>query len=240
MATMIKTVEISPVVREIGEIAAVYGRKFEVEDMIEPTLRRSAVDFLKGYAGSFSFLLDVRAKARQAGKLTPGQAKGVLNCAAAEYRWLTAKAQGADRSEAVSAPVSGPVAATVPDGYYTVVMPNGERRTIRLDSADWAKGQPAGTQAAYFLNGPDNTSDYVFFAFVWGARFQVTRKFEGATILRDALAALLSLDKIGYVKAGEAYAVESSRCARCNRMLTVVSSVSLGYGPVCAEKLGLA
>lgn len=241
--TMANANEITSSMLTIAGIQAELGRKFEVADMVDAVLRREAVTFLREYTGTFAFLLDVRVQAQAVGKLTPAQAKGVLNCAAGQYRYQMARRAGAPVAEA--APVGAltgnglPVAPVVPNGYYTVVLASGERRTIRLDDADWAKGQRAGTQAAYFLSGPDNQSDYVFFAFVQGGNAFVSRKHQGATVLVEALRALLALDKLGWKQAGEAYAIESSRCARCNRMLTVPSSVSAGYGPVCAKALNL-
>lgn len=125
--------------------------------------------------------------------------------------------------------------APVPNGTYTVVIA-GVSRTLRLVD-DWRENAAKGSQVAQFLNGPDNESNYAGFAFVTGRTFRVWRKFATDSAITSALSFLVHTDRAGWMSAGEAYAVASARCFRCNRPLTVVSSISAGLGPVCAKKI---
>lgn len=156
-----------------------------------------------------------------------------------------------------------PDVTTVPlvrDGTYTVVFTHDEvrhysdgdsiaadveeRRTLRLrDATSWAKDLPAGSQVAEFLSGPDNETDFTGFAFVVNGKPRVWRRFResGSTLTRalpnesrivQALEHLLGMDDPS--EAGYRYALESSRCYRCNHKLTVPASIHRGLGPVCA------
>ena len=58
--------------------------KFTADEMT-PELSAFATDWALGYEGDFSFMLDMKAAARKKG-LTPGMAKGVLNCFLADLR----------------------------------------------------------------------------------------------------------------------------------------------------------
>ena len=125
------------------------------------------------------------------------------------------------------------VNASIPNGTYTVVF-NDERRTLRLRSADWAKDLPPGSQVAEFLSGADNESDYTGFAFIVKGKPRVWKRFRSDQLIVTALHALLDQDEEGVKEAGYRYALESSRCYRCNRTLTVPASIHRGLGPVCA------
>jgi hypothetical protein len=124
----------------------------------------------------------------------------------------------------------------VPNGIYTVVLEDGEHRTIRMVD-DWREDAPAGGQVAQFLNGADNTSDYAGFAFVQGGRAFVWKRYGHRSHTRAALEILLK-GRQEWEKAGKAYAVESGNCYVCNRLLTTPESVELGIGPVCRERVG--
>lgn len=134
------------------------------------------------------------------------------------------------------APVASPVpAGSLPNGTYTVVM-GGEYRTIRLRD-DWRDDAPAGSQVAQFLSGSDNTNDFTGFAFVTGRTARVWKKWGGAAVLGDALNVLLAAGTEERAAMGEAYALASGRCWRCNRVLTVPASIHRGLGPDCATKV---
>jgi hypothetical protein len=124
-------------------------------------------------------------------------------------------------------------ARTVPNGTYTLVF-DGDRRTLRLRSADWAKDLPPGSQVAEFLSGPDNEADFTGFAFIVKNQPRVWKRFREDQLIVTALHALLQLDDENVKEAGYRYALESSRCYRCNRTLTVPASIHRGLGPVCA------
>lgn len=135
----------------------------------------------------------------------------------------------------------------VPNGIYTVFVrgvanladaSHDDYRTIKLDDCPDKFNKPAGTQIAYYLNGPDNEANYTGFAFVTGKAFGLWQRFRNATDLSFALVKLLSTDD-GYTEYGKAYAMRSGNCFICNRRLTTPLSIQSGIGPICAGNLGI-
>jgi hypothetical protein len=121
----------------------------------------------------------------------------------------------------------------VPNGIFTVALDDGHV-TIRLAPAFWAKNLPDGAQVAAFLSGPNNRSDYTRFAFVVNGEMWVWNRFRGARRPISALNLLLAGGLDAALDAGEAYALASRRCWRCQKRLTVPASIHRGLGPVCA------
>lgn len=223
------------------------------------TLREVALDYVKTYKGHSSFVQDIAVKLSIYGNLTPSQMRGALNSMVREARQERAAAQ-AEREAAVSADSvyidlrsredkerdaagTAPVAASgsetahrVPNGWYTVLIdgdPN-DYVTIRLTDAPDHFNAAAGTQIAAYLNGPDNTSDYAGFAFVYGDSARPWKKAQHLTRQIRALGTLISADPM--VAAAE-YVKRSNRCFVCNRPLTTPASIAAGIGPVCAKNL---
>jgi hypothetical protein len=132
------------------------------------------------------------------------------------------------------------VARKIHDGFFTVTF-NDERahRTLRIETVE--NGALAGKRIMSYLSGSDNESDYTSFAFVDDNRVTFWKKFVNthseAVIesLEDAIEILFE----NVSKATLGYALESSRCARCNRTLTVPASIHNGFGPECAKKVSL-
>lgn len=128
--------------------------------------------------------------------------------------------------EVVTAPPGPRVTPIVKDGTYTVTRPDGHT-TLRLKTqpldADFAPGQ----QIAAYLSGPDNTSDYVSFAFVGEHGPKVWRRFQSDTLLVEAL--------ITAIEGGDNVLV-SAACFRCGKELTTPESLATGFGPTCASK----
>lgn len=121
----------------------------------------------------------------------------------------------------------------VRNGIYTAVMADGSRTTLRLSQM---KDDPSGQWVGY-LHGPNNDSDYTGFAFYRNGRLVVFKKYRDGSFKRQEEAfAVVAGDP---AKAGEAYALESGRCFRCNRTLTVPASIHRGMGPDCAAREGL-
>ena len=52
----------------------------------------------------------------------------------------------------------------VGDGFYTIVYPNGDYRTLRIKTAK--QGKLEGCQIVGYLSGSDNTSSYTNVAFL--------------------------------------------------------------------------
>ena len=132
---------------------------------------------------------------------------------------------------------------TVPDGIYTVVNSSDgyvadSRCTLRFRGCtNWATDLPDGSQVVEFLSGPDNESNYTGFAFVVKGKARVWKRYKTNTSAPvTALAYMLSANDEQVKEAGWTYALESSRCYRCNRTLTVPASIHRGLGPVCAGK----
>lgn len=154
---------------------------------------------------------------------------------------ITAESSKADASNAITfllgvpkcpgeaSEVAAPVDPPVWPGTYTVGTPD-DYRTFRVrvqaEDADFAPGETI----LEYLDGPDNETDYRSFAFVKPGRRIVVWK-------RHRDNAALASDAARFLADPEA-ALVSKHCARCNEKLTTPESLALGYGPVCAQKVG--
>lgn len=117
-------------------------------------------------------------------------------------------------------------------GTFTVVLGRKERRTLRFQEGRY--GVFAGKTVVAVMTGSDNERSYTGVGSVVDAGVHVWQKHAGDQALQRALAVLLK-GPDAQAKAGEAYAIEASRCWRCNRTLTVPVSVARGLGPECAR-----
>lgn len=120
--------------------------------------------------------------------------------------------------------------STIHNGTYTITGPRG-RRTFKVSTAQ--NGTLKGKRIIAVLNGPDNESDYLGVAFLTNEdTAAVWRKHQGTqweTLARAFVQIML--------KGMEGYAVDASNtCRRCNRRLTVPTSIHNGLGPECAGK----
>ncbi len=143
--------------------------------------------------------------------------------------------KSADRAEAeVTVTKAAPLG--VREGLFTVVCADNTHRTIRL-RLHWDADEAAkGTLVAYFLMSADNDSEksYKGFAFVSKAgKVIIWKRFRtGFNAVTSALHFLVQSGD--YTEAGMRYAMESGKCCKCNRTLTVPASLHRGMGPVCA------
>ena len=209
------------------------GRKFTADDVAaNRPLVEAAVTFLENWKGDFEYLLAMHSRLHEFCDLSDGQWAGVINCWASDLR--RQQPQGLRQGSSLAAQT--PLTPTLPNGFYTITFPGEDHLTIKIDD-HWEESK-AGTQVAYFLNGPQNTasSSYKGFAFVYGNKFNVWPRFRDSLRLARALTYLLD---DGWKAAGPAYAFESGNCCFCNRTLTTPESCAVGYGPSCAEKHGL-
>lgn len=123
-------------------------------------------------------------------------------------------------------------------GKFTVVWPNGDRRTYRFKVP--REGNFAGKIMIGYLAGPDNDSDYINFGnAITDQTVRVWNRFTEESQLVEGLRFLMESSE-AQAKAGEMYAVESGNCWRCGRTLTVPASVDRGLGPDCALIVGVA
>lgn len=128
--------------------------------------------------------------------------------------------------------------ATLNDGTYTLVYGNGEYFTFRIRIVK--TGRLTGKRVVEYLSGPDNGLDFQAFAFVNEGTLNVWSRFERGPLVNRAreIEALARNDREGMETAGLRYAERSSRCRRCNKVLTVPASLTAGYGPDCAAIIG--
>ena len=175
-------------------------------------------EYVQTYSGSFDFMRSLSASVSNwgMGLWSPARWKGAANCLRAEAM-RTAWARV----------VAEPVAKRVANAIYTAVF-DGTRVTVKI-TKHWEAGKTE--QVCKYLSGSDNDSDYTGFAFLRGTTVQMWSRFRDNTRLARAMEIILGDPDAS----GEAYAIESNRCFRCNRTLTVPSSIHRGLGPECAS-----
>jgi hypothetical protein len=133
-----------------------------------------------------------------------------------------------------------PKTLQVPYGTYTLVLNGDEKphRTIRVSS--W--NTRPGYSVFAMLTGPDNSLDFTGFGEQKGDnQFHIWRKFGDRAAWLEAGRALVLMvsDPEAMEAAGIIYAEKSKRCRRCYHPLSVPASLHRGYGPDCAEEMGL-
>lgn len=97
------------------------------------------------------------------------------------------------------------------------------------------------------LSGPDNTSDYAYLGTIWidAQGIWAYRHGKKSSVGEDApsvraarwFLALLQRDPAKLFEQAEVY--HAGRCGRCGRKLTVPESITTGFGPECAGRMGL-
>jgi hypothetical protein len=126
------------------------------------------------------------------------------------------------------------------EGYCTLVYPNGEHRTLRVERAmDDFFGFFSGQLIVGYLNGSNNETNYRFIGRVQNGQlffFKKVVESESPERIARFRAAFEILNR-DVEQAGKAYALQSGNCWRCNRLLTTPESIESGIGPVCARKL---
>lgn len=127
------------------------------------------------------------------------------------------------------------------NGTYTVKnRVTGEHRTFRLSTVLDPDSPIKGKRILALLDGPDNTFNYLGFAFVdEEGGVHVWRRYQGngKPSAFDAYAALFhDLAANDGAVYGERYEILCARsCVRCNRLLTTPESIEAGIGPICAS-----
>lgn len=185
-------------------------------------LVNAAWAYLQAYEGTFPFLLDIKHTVRTKQGLTLGRAAGILNCLKADLTYTAA--------QQTAVPV--PTVKLASEGTYTLGNAEG-RITIRIKAT---LGKPGIAQVAEFLAGPDNTLDFIGFAFITdGGQVRVWKSYKQDSRIVAGIAYLMAATDEDRKRAGFEYALASSRCCKCGRTLTVPASIHQGLGPVCAE-----
>ena len=139
-----------------------------------------------------------------------------------------------ERRQVVGAPFSDAHDITLADGYYTVQLGTDGHVTFRV--REW-KGKDQ--QAISYLNGPNNEGDYVGFASIdrRGHCFVWSRFNKPNLLVRQKNALRVLIGAPGTDEFTKAYAMDSGRCAICNRLLTNPESIEFGIGPECRKKV---
>lgn len=227
---------------EISNLRDQLGRKYDRVDIesgeYRVSLRDAAMRYVQTYTGRFDFILDLRQDLCARGALSAGQLKGALNCIATE--WVRIQKEAVVKEAAlISTPENvNPTGWTVPDGRYTVVHEDESYQTLRLRTCKDEQAEryhkPLGTRMAQYLSGPDNSNDYILFAWIYpNGRIQMKGDYKTDSELMDDLKLLLAFDSAGALDAAYAYAKRSNRCSICGADLTNPDSIDAGMGPVC-------
>ena len=206
------------------------GRKFDASDVTrDAKLTQAARLYAATYKGTFEYMRDMAHAVTVFGQLTPAQAKGTLNCLMADARHrLEAKhaVKPVTVADVIASARFAGLSKVVP-GRYRVEMPTGTLAVLIEPARDERKGMAIKTR----------TAD------MW--LFQGTVSRTGVPDLLRRAPALLpaALDVLrnadNALVYGLSYAMHGSQCFICGRALDTAESLSVGYGPVCADKHGL-
>lgn len=232
------------------------GRKWEPSDLT-PALIQALEDWLLEQKPTFEFLVEMKAELKKKGALSPGQAKGVMNCIRAEAarsatptgvrpnkyqkacnRCGSQVGVGSGRIENVGGkwqtyhldgqcPAGAPQAVINEDGIY--VLAEGEALTIY--KVQIAK-QGSGNLYAKRLVPPDHNDDCVIETLAGrscGHRGEWV--YEGRAPLSLPLVKVTAETAARY---GHLYGI----CGICGADLTDERSIERGVGPICWGRLG--
>lgn len=250
MNNQINTITLADQFRTVMHLRAALGRKFEEPDVNceSEKLIADAMAYCRMYRGDFAYMLSMQTQVVRAGRLSPKQAAGVLNCLVAEciYRAKHGEpGQPVPVAKPEYKPVSDPIDGVqlscdrvVKQGTYTIVMADGSHVTLKLEWPEFGDFGPKTLMVSYMC-GADNEHDFAGFAFVKDDNtIKVWSKFVGQDkLVREKAALLVLFSAADPIKYGEAYSLESGNCFRCGRKLTVPASLHRGLGPECAKKM---
>lgn len=241
------------------------NRKYTDDQVAQyPLLREIALDFVRAYRGTNTYVQDIAIRLADYGTLSVPQMRGALNVMVAEARIARAQRaieiadmnvsnydeppymdlrrkedkQIADVGDALPSvdEAANDVAPALPNGTYTVLLdPDGKTyRTLRVKDCPAHFTVKPGTQLVEYLSGSDNTNDYTGFAFLTGRKAAVWKRYRTAGDLGKAIELLVA----DPMTAAAEYVKRSNRCFVCNRRLTTPESIARGIGPICVEKIG--
>jgi hypothetical protein len=125
------------------------------------------------------------------------------------------------------------------NGAITITSPKGGHRTFQVKTKKADAKFAAGKRVLSLLNGPDNTSSYVGFAFVEEDKVRVWAKkqAQGPWVAYGKMVLSLCRDGEASPFHAKGYRVMvEKRCMKCNRKLTHPESIESGLGPECAGR----
>lgn len=131
--------------------------------------------------------------------------------------------------------------ATAGNAIFTVKSGRtGEHMTFRIKRSDDGRVYFVG-----LLTGPDNTSHYTYIGLfdLKQGQLKLTRKSAYKADSKPVKVFNWAMSIVWWggqedLPAGYEI-VHAGRCGRCGRTLTTPESVALGFGPICAEELGI-
>lgn len=155
--------------------------------------------------------------------------------------WLTEMAERQTAPAADEDPPDGPVpvetlAPRMRNGFYTITFPDGSHKTLRVRTSRDHKFA-FGKRIVGLLIGPENTSDYEDFAFMFEDKGVVLWKRYRDKKVAEYADLLWYLGTVGPIEGFQLRADE--RCLICNRPLTDPVSIDTGIGPICRGRQGL-
>ncbi len=117
----------------------------------------------------------------------------------------------------------------------------GTRFTYKIRKADPNPAYPGSvTYFVSLLAGPDNESDFTYLGILRDNQFRTTAKSRLSLDAPSVKAFRWTYERLVRREFPDQLEMwHEGRCGRCNRKLTVPSSIELGIGPECAGKMGL-
>jgi Family of unknown function (DUF6011) len=125
------------------------------------------------------------------------------------------------------------------NGTYTLVGPKG-RRTVKVETIKPGRfgtnsfvEKFLGQRIVKLMTGPDNENSFTMIGWLKsGDQFVPTQKNEGTAneTIGRIFVQIVTVGREGYSFQ------KASTCRRCNRKLTVPSSIDAGLGPECATR----
>ena len=120
------------------------------------------------------------------------------------------------------------------NGKITINNPStGQHRTFQIRTQPEDSRFAPGKRVVALLNGPDNQRDYQPFGFVNQSGIVIWKKKRNTVFETYGK----MLDNPEHFEEKGAEYLFSGKCRRCNRELTVPSSIESGIGPICAGKM---
>lgn len=176
------------------------------------------------------FLLSVSSWYNRGNNLTVNQLAGILNVMMGDYKRKQAQNQEGQKTQKPES-----YTPNIPNGYYMVA--GTEFLVEDVDFGDF----PSGTQKVSTLAYSQKYGKkmMVGFAFLRGDTYQIwgSQKDKLGAKHEGQVKELITSKDHGE-SAGMAFALASSRCRRCRKLLKVDASLCEGFGPDCSEILG--
>jgi|SRR5271163_195999 len=115
---------------------------------------------------------------------------------------------------------------------------SGSRFTYKIKAAPKRNENDAQTWFVSLLNGPDNTTDYIYIGiirnneYIWTSKARVGKQTPSVLGFDFVLKSLVKNSMRGFEVWHE------GKCGRCGRPLTVPESIAQGFGPECIHLVG--